>query len=128
MKIIKRKNVETIIGDLCGSITYNGNVIHVPNGSRVEIVDNKMLVNGKPFGEYDEAACPILKIEITGTVNDISTGSGDISVKGNVGRVKTMSGSVHCQTVEGNVSTMSGSVTCNNIAGDCSTMSGSIRR
>lgn len=62
--------------------------------------------------QYNEADCPIIKIEITGNVESIETESGD----------------VRCNAVSGNVNTMSGDVTCDNIKGHCSTMSGDIRR
>ena len=128
MDIVNNKYVNTVINSISGKITYNGKVINVPSGSRLEMADGKVLINGKSLAEYNEADCPIIKIEITGSAKSIETTNGDVTVKGNVTSIETMSGSVHCQTVEGNVSTMSGSVTCANIEGDCSTMCGSIMR
>lgn len=103
MNIINKKCVSTIIGGISGNVTYNGKTINIPRGSRFEMIDGKVLINGKPFEQYNEADCPIIKIEITGNVESIETESG-------------------------NVNTMSGDVTCDNIKGHCSTMSGDIRR
>lgn len=128
MKIINNQSVGTTIGGINGKITYNGKTINVPFGSRFEMADGKVLINGKPIEEYNQADCPIIKIEITGSVNTLSTASADVTVDGDVDSVRTMSGDVHCKTIQGSVHTMSGDVTCAQIEGDCSTMSGSIRR
>ena len=112
MNIINKKCVSTIIGGISGNVTYNGKTINIPRGSRFEMIDGKVLINGKPFEQYNEADCPIIKIEINGNVESIETESGDVTIQGDAG----------------NVNTMSGDVTCDNIKGHCSTMSGDIRR
>lgn len=112
MNIIKKKCVSTIIGGISGNVTYNGKTINIPRVSRFEMIDGKVLINGKPFEQYNEADCPIIKIEITGNVESIETESGDVTIQGDAS----------------NVNTMSGDVTCDNIKGHCSTMSGDIRR
>lgn len=118
----------TIIGGISGNVTYNGKTINIPRGSRFEMIDGKVLINGKPFELYNEADCPIIKIEITGNVESIETESGDVTIQGDASNIHTMSGDVRCNAVSGNVNTMSGDVTCDNIKGHCSTMSGDIRR
>ena len=125
---IRNKKCVSIINSISGNVTYNGKTINIPRGSRFEITDGSFLINGKPIEQYNEADCPIIKIELTGNVESIETESGDVTVNGDVRYVKTMSGDVRCKTVEGDVSTMSGDVTCDNIKGNCSTMSGNIRR
>ncbi len=125
---IQNKKCVSIIGGISGNVTYNGKTINIPRGSRFEMIDGKVLINGKPFEQYNEADFPIIKIELTGNVESIETESGDVTVNGGVHNISTMSGDVHCETVEGSVSTMSGDVTCANIKGNCSTMSGDIRR
>lgn len=94
MNIINKKCVGTTIGVISGKITYNGKTINVPCGSRFEMTDDKVLINGKPIEEYNQADCPIIKIEITGSVNTLSTASADVTVHGDVGSVRTMSGSI----------------------------------
>ena len=128
MEIINNQSASTTIGGISGKIAYNGKTINVPYGSSFEMTDGKVLIDGKPIEEYNQADRPIIKIEITGSVNTLSTASADVTVDGDVGSVRTMSGDVHCNTIQGSVHTMSGDVTCAQIEGDCSTMSGSIRR
>lgn len=128
MNIINKKRVSTIIGGISGNVTYNGKTINIPRGSRFEMADGQVLINGKPFEQYNEAECPIIKIEVTGNVDTIETESGDVTVNGHIHNVSTMSGDVRCDNVEGNVNTMSGDVASSSIKGHCSTMSGNIIR
>lgn len=99
----------TIIGTVSGRITYNGRTINIPQSSRMELVDGQILIDGKPFEQYDKADCPIIKIELTGNVEHVQTQTGDVEV-------------------HGDVHNMSGDITCDCIKGHCSTMSGDIRR
>lgn len=128
MKIINHKCVGTIINGISGDVNYNGKVINVPDGSRFEIIDGKMLINGKTLDKFNEADCPIIKIEITGNVNAVSSKSANVVVNGDVSNVSTVSGSVRCNTIKGNDNTISGDVKCTNIEGDVSTISGDIKR
>ena len=82
MNIINKKCVSTIIGGISGNVTYNGKTINIPRGSRFEMIDGKVLINGKPFEQYNEADCPIIKIEINGNVESIETESGDVTIQG----------------------------------------------
>lgn len=128
MKIINNKFASTIIGTVSGRISYNGRTINVPPSSHMELVDGQILINGEPIDQYNEEDFPIIKIELTGNVESIKMGSGDVTINGNAHNISTMSGDVRCKTIEGSVSTMSGDVTCDNIKGNCSTMNGDIRR
>ncbi|UWH91367.1 MAG: hypothetical protein [Bacteriophage sp.] len=128
MKIINNNFASTIIGTVSGRISYNGRTINVPQSSHMELVDGQILIDGKPFEQYNEEDFPIIKIELTGNVESIKTGSGDVIINGDAHNIRTMSGDVRCKTIEGSVSTMSGDVTCDNIKGNCSTMNGDIRR
>lgn len=110
MKIIKNNFASTIIGTVSGRVTYNGRTINIPQSSRMELVDGQILINGKPFEQYNEADCPIIKIELTGNVESIETASGDVTVNGDVRYAKTMSGGVTCDNIKGNCSTMSGAI------------------
>lgn len=118
----------TIIGTVSGRITYNGRTINIPQSSRMELVDGQILIDGKPFEQYDKADCPIIKIELTGNVEHVQTQTGDVEVHGDVHNAKTMSGDIKCKVIEGDPKTMSGDITCDCIKGHCSTMSGDIRR
>ena len=46
MNIINKKCVSTIIGGISGNVTYNGKTINIPRGSRFEMIDGKVLING----------------------------------------------------------------------------------
>ena len=112
----------TIIGTVSGRITYNGRTINIPQSSRMELVDGQILIDGKPFEQYDKADCPIIKIELTGNVEHVQTQTG------NVEHVQTQTGDVEVHGDVHNAKTMSGDITCDCIKGHCSTMSGDIRR
>lgn len=100
----------TIIGGISGNVTYNGKTINIPRGSRFEMIDGKVLINGKPFELYNEADCPIIKIELTGNVEHVQTQTGDVEVHGDVHNAKTMSGDITCDCIKGHCSTMSGDI------------------
>ena len=100
----------TIIGTVSGRITYNGRTINIPQSSRMELVDGQILIDGKPFQQYDKADCPIIKIELTGNVEHVQTQTGDVEVHGDVHNAKTMSGDITCDCIKGHCSTMSGDI------------------
>lgn len=100
----------TIIGTVSGRITYNGRTINIPQSSRMELVDGQILIDGKPFEQYDKADCPIIKIELTGDVEHVQTQTGDVEVHGDVHNAKTMSGDITCDCIKGHCSTMSGDI------------------
>lgn len=100
----------TIIGTVSGRITYNGRTINIPQNSRMELVDGQILIDGKPFEQYDKADCPIIKIELTGNVEHVQTQTGDVEVHGDVHNAKTMSGDITCDCIKGHCSTMSGDI------------------
>ena len=100
----------TIIGTVSGRITYNGRTINIPQSSRMELVDGQILIDGKPFEQYDKADCPIIKIELTGNVEHVQTQTGDVEVHGDVHNAKTMSGDITCDCIKGHCSTMIGDI------------------
>lgn len=100
----------TIIGTVSGRITYNGRTINIPQSSRMELVDGQILIDGKPFEQYDKADCPIIKIGLTGNVEHVQTQTGDVEVHGDVHNAKTMSGDITCDCIKGHCSTMSGDI------------------
>lgn len=97
-------------------------------GQNVSITDNGIYVNGKPIEEFDDSQVPVLKIEITGNVESLTTENGEVTVNGRVGTVVSKNGNVNCQTVEGNVESKNGNVMCGKIMGDCDTKNGNIMR
>lgn len=97
-------------------------------GKNIEQRDGQWTCDGKPVdwndigGEYDS---DLVRIEIYGDVQNLSTRSGNVSVHGNCASVSTASGNVYCNEA-GVVHTMSGDVHANSVGGDVSTMSGDI--
>ena len=97
-------------------------------GKNIEQRDGQWTCDGKPVdwsdigGEYDS---DLVRIEIYGDVQNLSTKSGNVSVHGNCASVSTASGNVYCNEA-GVVHTMSGDVHANSVGGNVSTMSGDI--
>lgn len=110
-----------------GKTTINGRYINL-TGQSVSITDNGIYVNGKPIEQFDESKMPVLRIEITGNVESLTTENGEVTVNGRVGTVVSKNGNVNCQTVEGNVESKNGNVMCAKIMGDCDTKNGNIMR
>ena len=110
-----------------GKTQINGRYINL-TGQNVSITDNGIYVNGKPIEEFDDSQVPVLRIEITGNVESLTTENGEVTVNGRVGTVVSKNGNVNCQTVEGNVESKNGNVMCGKIMGDCDTKNGNIMR
>ena len=112
-------------GANCGKIVVNGKVYENVKGT-MEITDKGIFVNGKPIEEYEEA--PVLKIEISGNVESISSENADIEVRGNVNNVTTKNGNVNVgKDVLQNVDTKNGNVHVNGkVMGDVTTKNGNI--
>ncbi len=126
--MIHSKTVINRIGS--GKIIIKGKS-HIIGNASMEIDGNgNVFVNGKPLQDYEAnyTEPPVLKIEITGTVQHIETENADIQVNGNVGEVVSKNGNVSCQTVEGSVTSKNGNVSCSVIKGDCDTKNGNIMR
>ena len=86
------------------------------------IVNGNISIDGVVVAENT----PVIKLEILGECESVSTMSGDVVVHGAAKTINTKSGDVDCHSVFGNVSTMSGDVTCSDITGSVSTMSGDV--
>lgn len=95
-------------------------------GKSISFTSDGIYVNGKPIEVFDESEMPVLKIEITGNVESLTTENGDVTVNGSVGKVVSENGNVKCQTVDGNVESVNGDVTCDKIKGNCKTENGDI--
>lgn len=110
-----------------GKTRVNGRYVNL-TGQNITITDRGMFVNGKPIEEFDDSQVPVLKIEITGNVESLTTENGEVTVNGRVGTVISKNGNVDCQTVEGNVESKNGNVTVTTCHGDCDTKNGNIIR
>lgn len=110
-----------------GKTRVNGRYVNL-TGQNITITDRGMFVNGKPLEEFDDSQVPVLKIEITGNVESLTTENGEVTVNGRVGTVVSKNGNVDCQTVEGNVESKNGNVIVTTCHGDCDTKNGNIIR
>lgn len=110
-----------------GKTRVNGRYVNL-TGQNITITDRGMFVNGKPLEEFDDSQLPVLKIEITGNVESLTTENGEVTVNGRVGTVVSKNGNVNCQTVEGNVESKNGNVIVTTCHGDCDTKNGNIIR
>lgn len=119
MEIIN--TIETTLNDINGATWINN--VKIEGAQTISINNGKVYVNGKLREDLSE---PSIEIKIEGTVNNVHTGSGNVSVTGDVTAISTSSGDINCKDVKGGVQTMSGDITCNTIAGNVSTMSGNI--
>lgn len=110
-----------------GNTRVNGRYVNL-TGQNITITDRGMFVNGKPIEEFDESQVPVLKIEITGNIESLTTENGEVTVNGRVGTVVSKNGNVECQTVDGNVESKNGNVIVTTCHGDCDTKNGNIIR
>lgn len=110
-----------------GKTRVNGRYVNL-TGQNITITDRGMFVNGKPIEEFDDSQVPVLKIEITGNVESLTTENGEVTVNGRVATVVSKNGNVECQTVEGNVESKNGNVIVTTCHGDCDTKNGNIIR
>lgn len=108
-----------------GTMNIWGKIIHC-NGETIEIKNGEILVDGKPFQGYDKAK--VLKVEITGNVESVSSEDADVIVHGKVGTINSKNGNVTCGDVDGNVDSKNGNIVCGSIKGDCTTKNGNIMR
>lgn len=95
-------------------------------GKNVSITPDGFFVDGKPIVEFDESETPVLKIEITGNVESLTTEEGEITVNGHVGTVVSKDGDIKCRTVGGNVENKDGDIYCGKVMGNCYTKNGDI--
>lgn len=86
---------KTTIMNCNGKMVIGGREIDA-KGRKIEINDNGVFIDGVPAEQFKGEERPVLKIEITGTVQHIETENADIQVNGNVGEVVSKNGNVSC--------------------------------
>ena len=94
------------------SVRINGKTY---NGRSVQIINNRVIIDGKEVTEEGMAKDSILTIKVEGTIENLTT---DASVEAGLiqGDVQA-GGSVTCDDVDGDVQA-GGSVTCGKVNGD----------
>lgn len=119
--------MDSIINFNCsgGKTIINGKVYENVSGTMV-INDKGVFVNGKPIEEFQEA--PILKIEISGSVESVSSENADVTVTGDVRTVNSKNGNIHVgRDVLENVESKNGNIHIKGkVMGDVTTKNGNI--
>jgi hypothetical protein len=113
------------------SVVYTGNNVTITNGKVIidgndvtpQLKNISIAVEGN-IDVLDVDACNFVKV--SGTVNSLTTTSGDITCDNVAGNVHSTSGDIECGDVGGSVQTVSGDVDANVIKGKVSTLSGDI--
>lgn len=104
-------NVTQITGNQSGTCTINGKTY---KGNNISIIDGIVYIDGKAADESLASPNTTIIVKITGDVDSISTGSGDVQVTGNVNKISTGSGDVNINgSVYGSVKTGSGDINYN---------------
>lgn len=96
-----------------GKTRVNGRYVNL-TGQNITITDRGMFVNGKPIEEFDDSQVPVLRIEITGNVESLTTENGEVTVNGRVGTVVSKNGNVIVTTCHGDCDTKNGNIIRNN--------------
>lgn len=110
-----------------------GDKTYTLKGNSIEQIDGQWFTDGEPI-DWDSIGGHFqpsdnVKIEIHGSVDNLSTENGDVTIYGNVDKVKTISGDVSINGDAYNVNTMSGDIDVKGkINGSASTLSGDIYR
>lgn len=103
------------------TVIINGTTITA--GRNITISGNRVIVDGKDVTPDAKD----IRIEVNGNVESISVDACNIiNVTGSVGDLSTQSGDVKCGDVAGSVQSMSGDVRCGAVRGNVKTMSGDI--
>lgn len=108
-------------------IKINGKIINVSSVSGDIVIGDKIVINGKTITNFDDYEEKVINITIEGSVDNLTTGNGDVEVKGDVKRVKTTNGTVVCYDVNGDIKTTNGNINCGNVSGDIDTVNGNVR-
>ena len=103
------------------TVSVNGKTIRV-SGNNISIINDKILVDGKPLNEAMDAKN--ITVIVEGNCNKLEA-AGHVEIKGNCGSVDCSGSCTVHGDVTGNVDA-SGSVTCGNVGGDIDA-SGSVR-
>lgn len=109
-------------------IVING--ITVANGSSVNIINGRVIVDGQEIAMTGKLAdAKVFNIVVEGNVDRVDGSFANVEVKGSAGAVKTMSGDITVHgDVNGGAETMSGDVKVKgSIQGNVKTVSGDIR-
>ena len=101
------------------TVRINGKDIKVPDGSIVNVVNDKLYINGLEWEgdeEDDGRLTGVVRVELSGDIKEVKTDSS-LHVYGDVHGSVTAGGSIQCENITGHVRA-GGSVKCNDVAGN----------
>lgn len=120
-------------------ITINGNTITL-SGSGIRIVNGRVIVDGldatpdakeiriEIHGNVETIEADSCdSINVSGSVHDVLTQTGDVTCGDVLGGVRSTSGDIRCADVRGSVESVSGDVHANTIQGRVRTVTGRVR-
>lgn len=119
----KLKNMAQII---INNVTHVGKNLSVKN--TIIGRDNQVNITIDGNNVYSSSNNTPINISVTGDIERLEAGSGDVIVKGNCGSIKTGSGDVEISgdVISQGIQTGSGDVTCGDVHGNIKTGSGDI--
>lgn len=94
------------------------------SGRNIKVVNGKVIVDGNDVTPIEKE----IHITVEGSLENLDVDAcSSIKISGDVQSVKSGAGDVSCRDVGGNVSTGSGDVECGNVNGDVETGAGDVR-
>lgn len=107
------------------TITINDKTYSAPDGCSINvinmnIINNKVYVNGKLFEDCNTDNSKKIKIKIEGNCGNIHVDAANLTINGNVdGKVSVDAGNITCNgDIKGDVKCDCGKISCNNIFGN----------
>lgn len=107
------------------TITINGKTYSAPDGCSINvinmnIINNKVYVNGKLFEDCNADNSKKIEIKIEGNCGNINVDAANLTINGNVdGEVSVDAGNITCNgDIKGDVKCDCGKISCNNIFGN----------
>ena len=107
------------------TITINDKTYSAPDGCSINvinmnIINNKVYVNGKLFEDCNANNSKKIKIKIEGNCGNVNVDAANLTINGNVdGKVSVDAGNITCHgDIKGDVKCDCGKISCNNIFGN----------
>ena len=107
------------------TITINDKTYSAPDNCSINvinmnIINNKVYVNGKLFEDCNADNSKKIKIKIEGNCGNVNVDAANLTINGNVdGKVSVDAGNITCNgDIKGDVKCDCGKISCNNIFGN----------
>ena len=107
------------------TITINDKTYSAPDGCSINvinmnIINNKVYVNGKLFEDCNADNSKKIEINIGGNCGNVNVDAANLTINGNIdGKVSVDAGNITCNgDIKGDVKCDCGKISCNNIFGN----------